>query len=123
VVEKAHPDGFDAGKPLIMFHIGNSIGDDLSIVYPNDVDSAAHGWWRFNPGMAGLTYGLVLACNSDRVLGAFRVKRWVPSRDDVGRWGFIGEPAEISVQLECVGKRVPNKLRSQNPVRFVDPGE
>ena len=45
----SHPEDFIIGESLIMFHIGNFIGNDLSAVYPADVCAAAPGWWRFNP--------------------------------------------------------------------------
>ena len=125
MVEKAHIDDFEVSEPLIMVHIGNSIGSDLSIVYPTDVYACASGWWRLYPDRAE-AYQLVLARNSDHVLGAFRVKRWIPRPDDDGqpRLGFIGEPAEMSIQLEYVGKRVPDRFRTgRRAERYVNPGE
>ena len=126
MVEKAHPDDFVVGEPLVMLHIGNFIGDDLSIVHPPDVSAAVRWWWRFNPENKTDTHRLVLARNANRVLGAFRPKTWVPRPENEGRprWGFIGEPAEMSIQLQYVGKRVPDRFRTgSNPVRYVHPDE
>ena len=118
-----HPDDFTVGEPLILLYIGNEIGGDLSQVYPIDVYAATHGWWRIYPlGEVAEMYQLVLARNSDQVLGAFRPKRWIPSPTGDDRWGFVGEQAELGTQLRYVGKRVPDKYRtSRNPVRYCTP--
>ena len=105
-----------------MFHIGNSIGNDLSAVYPADVYAAVRGLWRFNPEGTLETHRLVLAQDSERMLGAFRPKSWARSHDREDRWGFVGELAELSIQIAYVGKRVPERFRgAQNPVRFLAP--
>ena len=70
----SHPEDFIVGEPLIMFHFGKSIGNDLSAMYPADVYAAARGWWRFNPEGTLETHRLVLARDSERVLVAFRPK-------------------------------------------------
>ena len=96
------------------------MGLDLSVKYPADVYAAVSGHWRIDPGACKLGF-LVLARNVDRVLGAYRVESWAESEESEGRWGFVGHPAEISVQLRYVGKRVPDRYRtSRNPIQFGD---
>ena len=120
-------DDFIPDEPFVLIFIGMDIGSDFSIKYPADVYAAVHGYWRMNPGELVNSPGfLVLARSATRVLGAYRVKTWVPSPrpDDEGRWGFVGEPAELSAQLRYVGKRVPDRYRplgERNPIRFVAP--
>ena len=118
----SEPPDFVVNEPIILIYIGRSIGIDLSVVYPADVYAAVKEWWRGFVEPSEADDELVLARNRNRVLGAFRVKRWVV-RQDGKRWGFIGEPAEISAQMEYVGKRVPNAYRSQNPVRYLKVGD
>lgn len=114
---------FRPNEPLLLIYIGQTIGSDLSIKYPADVYAAVNGYWRMNPGELVDAPGyLVLARNSNRVLGAFRTKTWIRSPNE-DRWGFVGEPAEMTAQLRYVGKRVPNQYRTQNPIRFVEPEE
>lgn len=69
---------------------------------------------------SGLDPGLlVLARNSEHVLGVFRVRRWRPDpNEESGRWSFIGEPAEMAAQLRYMGRRVPQQYRGQNPIRY-----
>ena len=70
---------FDA-KPLVMFFVGRHVGSDLSKVYPTDLYAAVRGWWRVaDPGTWQQEYNLVLARNTERVLGAFTPKEWVPA--------------------------------------------
>ena len=117
---KMHPEDFIVEEPLVLINVGRSIGGDLSSKYPADVYAAVHGYWDRNLSDFGPGY-LVLARNKDRVLGAFRVKRWIPSPGGSKRWGFVGEPAELDVQMKYVGKRVPDRYRSRHPVRYVTP--
>ena len=71
---------FVPDEPLLLIYIGQTIGSDLSIKYPADVYAAVNGYWRMNPGGLVNSPGyLVLARNSDRVLGAFRTKTWIRS--------------------------------------------
>ena len=117
-----NPEDFAVAEPLVMFFVGRYVGSDLSKVYPADVYAAVRGWWRVaDPNTWKQEYNLVLARNTDRVLGAFRPKDWVPSPFEGGGWGFVGQPAEVSVQLHYVGKRVPNRYRIQNPFQFLTP--
>ena len=106
---------------MILIFVGTSIGDDLSQVYPSDVYAAVKGWWNGTIQPYEADRELILARNTDRVLGAFRAKRWIPNPFDARKWGFIGEPAELSAQLRYVGKRVPNKYRTPNPIRYLSP--
>lgn len=112
---------FTLKEPAIMFHIGRTLLPNLDSVYPNDVYAAVRGWWRFTPGPEEPEkYLLVLARNSEIILGAFRPKLWVKNPDNPERWAFVGEPAEMSTQIHYVGKRVPDKFKSRgNPVRFL----
>ena len=119
----AHPDDFVPKEPLVLIYVGNSIGSDLSIQYPADVYAAARGYWRMAPSRVNrFTAGyLVLAHNGVRVLGAFRVQTWVHSPSGDGRRGFVGQPAELSAQLDYVGKRVPQWFRNRAPVQYIAP--
>ena len=113
---------FVVKEPIILIFIGRSIGNDLSLVYPADVYAAVKQWWRGATEPREADNELVLARNRDRVLGALRAKRWVSSENGK-RWGFVGEPAELSAQMEYVGKRVPNAYRIRHPVRFLNVGD
>ena len=73
-----NPEDFAVAEPLVMFFVGRYVGSDLSKVYPADVYAAVRGWWRVaDPNTWKQEYNLVLARNTDRVLGAFRPKDWV----------------------------------------------
>ena len=62
--------------------------------------------------------GLVLARDSERVIGAFRPRRWNADPNDGRRWYFNGEPADSATQMRYVGKAVPVWL-SKSRIRFV----
>lgn len=113
-----NPEDFVAEEYFLLLYVGRTVGDDLAAVYPADVYAAAQGWWHINP--TDLEPGLlVLARNSDRVLGVFRTRSWRRDPDQNStRWGFVGEPAEIDAQLRYMGRRVPDQYRGQNPVRY-----
>lgn len=114
-----HPEDFVPDEPFLLIFVRRTVGDDMSVVFPADIYAAVQGWWQLNP--EGLEPGLlVLARNSERVLGVFRTKSWRkdPNYDESRRWGFIGEPAEMSAQLRYMGKRVPQRYRAQNPIRY-----
>lgn len=117
MTNQANPEDFVADENFMVIFVGRTVGEDLSAVYPADVYAAVQGYWVMNPMALEPGY-LVLARNSDRVLGVFRTKTW---RQDPfnNRWGFIGEPAEVSAQLRYMGKRVPDRYRAgQNPIRY-----
>ena len=115
-----HPDDFIVGESLLLIYIGRSIGKDLSIKYPADVYACVSGYWKRRFDREKYKNCLVLARNTDRVLGAYRIKTAIPSPEpESGRWGFEGGPAELSTQLRYVGKRVPDQYRTQNPTRFI----
>ena len=125
-----HPEDFIPDRPLLMIFIGRSIGNDLSAKYPADVYAGVHGYWARNlttmVDADGNPNRLVLARNTDRVLGVYRVKAWIKSpHEGPDRWGFVGEPADLETQLLYFGKRVPNRFRlqgAQDPVRTIIPG-
>ena len=51
-------------------------------------------------------------------------KAWIQSPAGDGRWGFVGEPADMEAQLRYVGRQVPREFRtSRNPIRFVAENE
>ena len=116
---------FVPNEPFPLRFVGRSLGDDLSLVYPADGYAAARGWWTMNPGPQEDAAGyLVLARSRDRVLGAYRVKSWIQSPSDDGRWGFVGEPADMEAQLKYVERQVPREFRTpRNPVRFAGENE
>ena len=117
-----HPEDFVVNEPLILIFIGGTIGEDLSLVHPADVYAAVHGRWRYVPtDERQEQYRLILARNSNRVLGAFRPRLWFFD-ENVGRYYFYGDQAEMSVQLDYVGKRVPNRFRVQSPFYMLNPG-
>ena len=116
-----HTEDLVVAEPIILIFVGRYIGNDLSKVYPADVYAAVRGWWRGNTESREADNELVLARTTDRVVGAFRAKRWVASPFEDSRWGFVGEPAELDVQLRYVGRRVPNRFRVQAPVQYLDP--
>lgn len=128
MTSKNHPEDFVVEEPLILINVRRTIGSELSVVYPQDVYAAVQGWWvinsdRINPDGTMEGYKLVLARNSEHILGAFRPEIWRPAPHGSGRWGFVGHPAEMSVQLQYVGKRVPNAFRTQSSVRYLNPGD
>ena len=115
-----HPEDFEPQEPLILIYIGQSIGNDLSQVFPADVYAAVRGFWSGSWEPAEANNTLILARNTERVLGAFRAKRWIAHPSGEARWGFVGDPAEMSAQLHYVGKRVPNRYRGRgNPIRYI----
>ena len=123
---RPHPEDFVPNEPFVLINVRRNVPtDDLSERYPSDVYAAVHGWWRLNPGvLLGSTGFLVLARNTERILGVYRVRHWVQQPTDNSpnpRWGFVGDPAELSAQLRYFGKRVPSRYRtSRNPIRFVE---
>ena len=109
-----HPMDFVVRERLIMFFIGQTINGNWPDVY-----ASVRGWWQVDVNRAK-DYGLVLARDSDQVLGAFRPTEWYRRHSD-GLWGFDGEPAELLVWKTYVGKRVPNKYRTQAIFQYLDP--
>ncbi len=99
-------------EPLILFHV------DKAIEEGRDKQNAVEGWWRVNPQRAS-RYNLVLAKESNVIIGAYRPipDSWCQRGDS--RWGFKSERAD-DVWDEYVGKSVPEEYRgSQNPVRYL----
>lgn len=118
---RAHPEDFEVKERLILIFVGRSLGHDLDKVHPADVYAAVHGRWATGLSEEGQSrFRLVLARNTDRILGAFRPREW---RKSGKRMYFYGEPAELRAQLDYVGKRVPNRFRTRNPVRIIRPGD
>ena len=112
------PKDFVVEEPLVMFFVRNYVGD---------VYAAVRECWNMgDPAKRRPRFNLVLARSSDQIVGAFRPEQWIPcTRDDGKRgWGFVDAPAEESIQAHYVGKRVPDRFRrSQNPVRYLNPGD
>ena len=114
-------DTFTLGEPLILISIRETYSGPSTDVY-----EAVRKWWKINPNRAK-QYDLVLARYHDTVVGAYRPERWEKGgteRWQGERWGFVGYPAEQSVQNRYVGKRVPDKYRrpgAANPVRYCRP--
>ena len=118
---------FEAMEPLILISIARSYVEE-----GRDIYNAVRGVWRINVDRAKI-HRLVLAHHRGLVLGAFRPTEWqeatranFPWLDEniPGRWGFVGTPAESSVESIYKGKRVPDKYRARgaaNPIRFVEP--
>ena len=114
-----HPEPFVAQEPTILIFIGRSLGDDLSKVGPNDVYAATRGWWRGAIEPKEANGELILARTSTHIVGVFRARQWLPSPFGEARWGFSGEPAELSAQLAYFGKGIPPENRVQNPVQYL----
>ncbi len=117
-------DTFEVRHSLILFNI--------SVAYPKETSDpyeATSYAWRANLDRLE-QYDLVLGHARGVVVGAYRPLRWIPAtvrdfplrlkEDSPGRWGFVGEPADKEIWQYYVGKRVPEKYRSQNPVRYCD---
>ena len=114
------PDLFEVDEPTILIFVGTSIGSDLSTISPNDVYASVRGWWTGKTEPREADGELILARNSTRVVGVFRARQWVRSPfDNPPRWGFSGEPAELSAQLRYFGKGIPPEYKTQNPVRYL----
>ena len=109
---------FTIGKPLILVFVGRSLEGGASDVY-----HAARGGWRMRAGDPPSQHrGPVLARDSQRVLGAFRPRRWYADPNDGGRWYFDGEPADFATQLRYVGIAVPDCwCKSRTPVSYCNP--
>ncbi len=114
-------DEFEVREPLLLVSIAQTYRDGA------DVYEAARFAWKLDVGRAE-QYALVLAHSDGIVRGAFRPERWMqatsenfPGRgDEPDRWGFVGRDAEPEVADYYVGKRVPDDLRGQTPVRYCD---
>ena len=114
-------DEFEVREPLLLVSIAQTYSDGA------DVYEAARFAWKLDVGRAE-QYALVLAHSHGIVRGAFRPERWMqatsenfPGRgDEPDRWGFVGREAEPEVADYYVGKRVPDDLRGQSPVRYCD---
>ena len=103
---------FAVKEPLILFHV------DTAIAEGRDTQNAVEGWWRIDPKRTS-RYNLVLAKESNVIIGAYRPipGSWRQRGD--GRWGFKSERAD-GVWDEYVGKAVPEEYRGmQNPVRYL----
>ena len=88
-----------------------------------DVYRAARGGWKMRASGPPPKYqGLVLARDSELVLGAFRPNRWYQDPHDGGRWYFDGEAADSTTHARYVGKAVPYRFRKgRNPFRYCNP--
>ena len=112
-------------EKLILISITKSFQDENLSIY-----EAVRCSWRMSFAKAKL-YRLVLAHVNGRVVGAFRVNKWLPSTSEhfpgravPGRFGFHGEEAEPATWNYYVNKIVPDTFRRRgaaSPVRYCDP--
>ena len=105
----SHPRELIVHEPLIIINVESSISQDLTQVQPSDIHAALNRSWRAMPEPTETDRHLVLARNSEFVLGVFRVKRWIQSPSHNNEWGMAVEPAEVSAQLRYVGRNIPEK--------------
>lgn len=128
IVAEYTAEPFVACEPLILISVGKSFGDESRSIY-----DAVRGVWRIDPEKANVRR-LVLAQRRGIVIEAFRpIRPWVPAtkqnfqwltEDIPGRWGFVGEVAEMEAREKYLRRRVPDAYRKKgaaNPIRFVDP--
>jgi len=81
--------------------------------------------WRINKSKA-VEAEVILPTFAGQIVGAFIAHEWMdatsisfPGRDDVaGRLGFDGVEAPADMKELYVGKRVPDKYRTRNPIRY-----
>ena len=116
---------FEVKEKLVLISIKHSSQDENLSTY-----EAVRCSWKLNRERAA-PYKLVLARVGERVVGAFRVCKWLPSTPEYfgdrairGRSGFHGEEAEPETRDYYVNKRVPDKYKLQgaaNPVRYCEP--
>ena len=117
------PAEFRIGEPLILIYISRELANG------KDVYEAIHRAWKISfasvENQDG-SYKLVLARDKDRVVGAYRPSRWRIDREIPDRKAFDGSPAEQSTWSQYVGKTVPARFLpkgSQNPIRYLKPGD
>ena len=116
---------FEVKEKLVLISVKKSIQDENLSTY-----EAVRCSWRMDLGRAE-PYNLVLARVGEKVVGAFRVYKWLPSTPEYfgdralrGRSGFHGEEAEPETWDYYINKRVPDRYKLQgaaNPVRYCDP--
>lgn len=116
---------FEVKEKLVLISITKSFQDEHLSTY-----EAVRCSWRMSLAKAK-PYKLVLAHVNGRVVGAFRVNKWLPStpenfpgRDVPGRFGFHGQEADSETWRYYVNKIVPDTFRRRgaaNPVRYCDP--
>ena len=112
-------DDFPSGERFVLVCVIRSLERGTSDIY-----QAARGGWKMSAvyGPPVKCRGLVLARDSERIIGAFRPRRWYSDPTDSGRWYFDGEPADSDTQMRYVGRAVPYQLRNgRNPFRYCDP--
>ena len=117
-----NPTEFTVGEPLILIYISNELAKG------KDVYEAVHRAWIVSLDSVKNrdgSYKLVLARDKNKVVGAYRPKRWRTDCELSDRKAFDGTAAE-DVWSQYVGKLVPARfLRkgAQSPVRYFKPGD
>lgn len=109
----SHPRELIVHEPLIIINVETSISQDLTLVQPSDIHAALSKVWREMPKPTETARRLVLARDSDFVLGVFRVKRWIQNPSHNNEWGMAIEPADISAQLRYLGRNIPAKWKGE----------
>ena len=112
----SHPPELIVHEPLIIINVEKSISLDLTLVRPSDIHAALSKFWRAICQPTDTDRNLVLARNSDFILGVFRVKRWIRSPSHNNEWGMAIEPAEIAAQLRYLGRKVSQNYTSEEVV-------
>ena len=107
----SHPPELIVHEPLIIINVEKAISEDLTQVKPANVHAALSKFWRGMPQRTDTHQNLILARNSDYVIGVFRVMRWIQNPSRSNEWGMAIEPAEIAAQLRYVGKKIPQKYK------------
>jgi hypothetical protein len=92
--------------------------------------AATRGWWKINPLGRRPVPRLALAVADGVVRGVFVIDEWepaspIPGRDDwngsqAGRMQFNGKTATEAAHTRYIGKIVPFKQGSANPVLYVN---
>lgn len=103
---------FTANNPLILFHVAKALFEGRT------VDDAVKRCWKIDKSRAS-KYSLVVAKDSNHLVGVFRIVpgSWRPCGN--GRWEFECLRAD-DLWDEYVGKLVPEEFRGiRNPVRYL----
>ena len=114
-------------EPLILISIR------IGVCEVGDVYDAVRFAWRVDVNRAR-KYSLALAHDRDTVLGAFRIREWLPASDttfancknflgkDLSKlYGFVGDVAELQVRCVYEGRKVPGKFLTRYPIRYCEP--
>ena len=114
----------EIAEPLIIISIGESYQEGQS---DEKTYEDVRNWWIIADDRRDGRYQLVLARYQDRIVGAYRPQVWIPYQGPdpglQGKYEFVGERAEFYARRFYVGKWVPPEYRTQNPVRYFEPGD